>query len=157
MFNRSLQHRSSNQNSFLHTQRVCIQDWLNSFWIAVTCSVLRFISNDKQCDEYTWKRMSLPSRYLYKCKQVGFCNLCILFTLSLQCYCCLFTCLPLFFYYTDVVAIFLFIRWSCNQAHCFVFEAFVYHFNNTISIFVAISAITYKPLWALRPPVSITS
>ena len=57
--------------------------------------------------------------------------ICVIFTLSLQCFCCLF--IPSFIY-TDVVAIFLYIRWSCQQVHCCVFVAFVYLFNSTISI-----------------------
>ena len=49
------------------------------------------------------------SKSLYICKQVVYCYLCILFTLSLQCCSRLFTCLsPVV--YTDVVALFLFIR-----------------------------------------------
>ena len=41
-------------------------------------------------------------------------------------------------FYTNAVAIFLFIRWSCKQAYYFCFKAFLYHFKNTISIFVKI-------------------
>ena len=47
--------------------------------------------------------------------------------------CCLFTCLYPF--YIDVIVIFLFILWPCKQDHYFVFVAFVYTFNKTISIF----------------------
>ena len=107
-----------------------IQDWLNSFWITA-CFVLHFIYQWKQSDECSWRRMSLPSRNLYKCKQVVYCYLCILFTLSLLIF---YLFIPSF--YTDVI--FLFIIWSCKQDHCFVFVAFVYHFNNTYSIFVII-------------------
>ena len=132
MFNRPLQQRSSNNNYSLHMQRVFTQDWLNSFWIAVVCSVLLFISLGKA---FWWRRISLPLRNLYKCKQFFHCyclwvfflllslqSCCCLFTFTclapfiiLHCWCCLFTCLlvyPLF--YIDVVAIFLFIHWSCK-------------------------------------------
>ena len=113
MFNRSLQQRSSNHNYCLHTQRVFTQDWLNCFRITIACSVLPFIPQEK--------------RWEGECKQVVYCYFCILFTLSMLCCCCLFSSLSLF--YTDLVAIFLFI---------YVDHAFVYHFNNTISIFVII-------------------
>ena len=99
MFNRFLQHRSSNYNYSLHTQRVFTQNWLNSFWIAVTCSVLPFIRQDKQSDKYTWNIISLPSQNLYKCKQVVYviviCVFCL--RLFLQCCCCFFTCLSPYF------------------------------------------------------------
>ena len=147
---KSLQQRSSN------SQRVFIQDWLNSFWIAchlhtrlnsnwtsrvflthdwlnsnwitVACCVLPFISHDQQSDECTWRRMFLPSRNLYKCKQaagivvvacfypffilhfvVGGLFICLssIFILHFVA-ACLFLC-PFIFFNTDVVAIFLFL------------------------------------------------
>ena len=39
-------------------------------WIIVTCSVWSFISHDQQSDECTCRRMFLPSRNIYKCKQL---------------------------------------------------------------------------------------
>ena len=61
----------------------------------------------KQFIECTWRRMSLPSWNLYKCKQVAY-------SVVVG---CLFI-YPLFFFFcSEVVATFLFIRWSCKQAH----------------------------------------
>ena len=48
----------------------------------------------------------MPSRNLYKCQQAFYYYFCILFMLSLQCYCCLFTCL--FLFYTDCCYIFVY-------------------------------------------------
>ena len=51
-------------------------------------------------------------------------------------------CLLLYsFFYANVVHIFLFIRWSCKQAHYLCFCSFVYRFKNTIFIFVTICKI----------------
>ena len=83
MFNTSLYRRSSNQNYSLHMQRIFTLNWLNSYWIAVTCSILPFLSQDKQSDECTWKWRSLPSRNLYKCKQV---DLTLTTTICFNCY-----------------------------------------------------------------------
>ena len=90
-------------------------------------------------DECIWKRISLPLRNLHRCKQVVYAIVVCVFCLhlSLQCFYCLFTSLSLLFY-TDVVSIFWFIRWSCKQVHCFVFVAFVYHFRSNISIFLTL-------------------
>ena len=60
-----------NLTHWLHKQRVFTQDWLNSFWIAVAFSFLPFTLHGKQSIECTWRRMSLPLRNLYKCKQVA--------------------------------------------------------------------------------------
>ena len=117
MFVWTLIRRSSNHNYSL----------LNYFWFPVACSVLPLISQSKQSDECTWRRMSLPLRNLYKCKQVVHCYLCILFTLSFALllpvylfipflYCTVVVaCLLLypFFFLTDVVAIHTYIHnWS---------------------------------------------
>ena len=83
-----------------------------------------FKSKLKQSDECTCRSMSLPLRDLFIHKQFYYSYFCILFTLSLQC-----CCLSLF--YTNIVDIFLFIRWSYKQA-------IVYHFNDNISIFITI-------------------
>ena len=119
--------RSSNHNFSLDMQCAFTQDWLNSFWIAVTYALSCFLYR---------KVSSLNLLNLYKCKQVFFryCSLCILFRFILT---VLLLLVYLFipFFYADVVAIFLFICWSCKQVHCFVSGAFV---NNTISIFVII-------------------
>ena len=66
----------------------------------------------------------MPLRNLYKYKQ-----------LCLHCCCCLYTCLSSFLYctlllsvyflipfYTDVVAIFLCIRWSCKWSQSVIFD-----------------------------------
>ena len=129
---RSLIRRSSNHNYSLYTHRVFTQDWQNSLWITVCWSVLPVIMHCKESDECTWRIISLPSRNLYRCKQVidviAVCVFCWhLFDICLLVYS---------LFYINVVAIFLFIRWSCKQVHCFVSGALVYHFNNTISIFV---------------------
>ena len=167
--------------SFL-TQRVFIQDWLNSNWITrvvlthdllnfncntESCSVSPFISHDQQSDECTRRRICLPLRNLYKCKQALYCVFCLRSSLkNCCCYlsaifilhfvigclflnsflyfytalcCCLFISLSPYFFYADVVVIFLFI--SCkhvNKHIIFVFGAFVYYFKNTISFFVTI-------------------
>ena len=140
MFVRYLIRKSSNHEYSFHTQRVFTQDWLNSFWITiacsvlpfiwkrffyspkktlnksnnfflrkskidmlililwpntkrnVSCSILPFISHGKQSNECTSRRISLPSRNLYKCKQVA-CNVVVA---------CLFVYLPVFFYYTSL-------------------------------------------------------
>ena len=103
MFVRSFTRRPSNYNYSLYTQRLFTQGWLNYFWIAITYSVLSSISQGKQSEEFTWRWMSLPLRNLYKCKQTVYCYFCILFTLSLQYCCCMFTCLSPF--YTNVVTV----------------------------------------------------
>ena len=65
LYNRDLQ-------PTIHTQLVFTQNWLNSFWIDVASSALPFISHDNESNEWcTWKRMPLPSRNHYKCKQVA--------------------------------------------------------------------------------------
>ena len=66
----SLIGRSSNHNYSLHTQHVFTQFWLNSFRIAVASRVVPFLLQGKQYDESAGRRMSLPSRILYKYKQV---------------------------------------------------------------------------------------
>ena len=121
--------RSSNHNYYLHAQRVFTQDWLNSFWITFACYVLRFLLQTKQSNECTWRRMNLPSRNLYKCKQVT----CSVVVACLLVYSLFILMLLLYFCFLR----FIFICWSCNPV-IFVFGNFVYHFNNTISIFVRI-------------------
>ena len=99
------------------------------------------------------KGTSLPSRNLYKCKQSVYCYLCILFTFvlaklllpSLLVYPFFYTALLLssvyffipFFILMLLLYFCLFVDYVDNPI-IFVFGAFVYHFNNTISIFVII-------------------
>ena len=96
-------------------QRKFAQDWLNSFRIAVVCSVLPFISRGKQSNQCTLGRMSLPSWKIHKCKQIA----CSVVVACLLVY-------PLFFF------------WYCiyTDYYFFVFVAFAYHFKNSISIFI---------------------
>ena len=130
MFSKSLNHNYS-----LHTQRVFTQDWLNSFWTSASCSVLPFLSHGKQSNECTWRRMSLPSKHLYKCKQVA-CSVIVA---------CLFVS-PFFVVLQFVVAclllnlffILMLLPYFClfvdhvNKSIIFAFGAFVYHFCNNI-------------------------
>ena len=102
-------------------------------------------SQCKLSDECTWRRMSLPSRNFYKCKQVVYvivvCVFCLRF--SLQSCCCLFTCLSPFLYCTVVVAwlllylfflILMLLLYFClfidyvNKSICFVFWRFCLSF-----------------------------
>ena len=98
---------------------------LTESFFAVECSVLQRASRNKQSDECTWRRMALPSRNLFKCKQVWWwvgvaCLLVICcFMLILLMYFCLFI---------DHV----------NKPVISVFGTSVYRFKNTISIFVTI-------------------
>ena len=101
-----------------HTQSVFTQDWLNFFWIAVACSVLPFIPQDSSLkNALKWECLCVIS---INVNNLFIILLFILFTLSLQCCCCLFTCLSPSFY-TDVVSIFVFIRWSCFWNFCLSF------------------------------------
>ena len=124
-----------NYNYSLHMKRVFTQDWLNTFWIPVACRVLSFISQGKLSDEYTWTEhwIHLSSRILCKYKQVVKVLLFMYFICICPCSVVVAFLIVYSLFYTDVIGIFLFIRWSRKQIHCFVF---VYHFNDTISIFV---------------------
>ena len=149
--------RSSNHNYSLHTQRVFTQVWPSPFWPAVASSILPFISHGKQFDECSWRRISLPSRNLYNCKQVA-CSIVVtsfvlfrhfLYRTSLL---LVYFLIPLF--YTDVVVVCLllyalFISIMLLLYFClfvdhvkkpiiFSFGTFVYYFKNTISIFVTL-------------------
>ena len=140
MFNRSLQQRSSNHNYSLHMQRAFTQNWLNSFWTAVACSVLSFILHGKQSYEWTWRGMSLPSRNLYKCKQVA-CSVVVvccvypLFFYTALC-CCLFTSLTPFVFILMLLLYFGLFVDHVTKPIILVFEAFSYHLKNAISILV---------------------
>ena len=120
LFVRSLIRRSSDHNYSFHKQCVFTQDWLNSFWIVVERSILPFILQTKQSNECTWRRMSLASRNPYKCTQVA-CSVIV-------------ACLFLNFL---LIYIYLFIDYIIRPI-IFVFIAFIYHFRNTISIFLTI-------------------
>ena len=86
----------------------------------------------------------LPLRNLYTCKQVA-CNVvvdCLLLS-SVFLYCTLSLLVNFlipYFLCRSYCYIFVYSlqKISCKQAHCFVFAAFAYHFQNTISIFVTI-------------------
>ena len=71
----------------------------------------------------------------YLCRQVVYCYFCILFTLSLQCCCWLFICLFSFFIPLLLLYFGIFVD-HVNESIIFVFEAFVYLFDNTIFNFV---------------------
>ena len=103
------------------------QDWMNFFWIAVTWSVLPFISQSKQSNECTWKRTSLPSRNLYKCKQVAWsvaaaCLSAIFYT-TLCCW--LFTSLSPFYILMLLLYLCLFIDHVNKPIIILVFAAYV--------------------------------
>ena len=72
--------------------------------------------------------MFLPSRNLYKCKQVA--------------YSVVVACLLLIPFYTDVVAILLSI--------IFLFRAFVYHFKNIFAIFATILCLASQKVGILN-------
>ena len=135
LFVRSLIQRFSNHNYSLHTQRVFIQDWLNSYWIhlelplpELSCLLYRRVSSlinarEEECRclrEISINVNKLVIVICVFCLHLSLKSCCCLFIPFLYCtVVCLFISLPLF--YTDVVAKFLFIRWSCKQAHYFLF------------------------------------
>ena len=96
----------------------------------LNCRCLPFISHGKQSNESTWRRMSLPCRNPYKCKRVA-CSVVVTCLLVISAFFILhfvYFLIPLF--YTDaVVAMFLFIRWSCQQAHYLCFWSFYFSFQ----------------------------
>ena len=97
--------------------------------------------------------MFLSKNVYVKCKQVVYCYLCISFTFGLaellltclvvypffilHCCNCLFTSLSSFFILMLLLYFCLFVD-LVNKPILFVFVAFVYHFKNTITIFVTI-------------------
>ena len=127
-----------------HTQYVLTQDWLNYFWIAVDCFVLPFISHGKQMNVLEGKCLCLLQISIIVNKSLAVLLSSILFihyffilyfvvaSLLLnslfwyRCCCGLFTSLFFLFCYTNVVAIFLFTRWSCKQADYFCFWSFCF-------------------------------
>ena len=129
---------------------------LTEFWIAIACSVCPLISLTMS-DEYIWRRMSLPSRNLYKCKQIVYFNKSVFY---LHCYPLFLYCTLLFFVYSSLPSlspffILMLLLYLClsaahvNRPIIIVFEAvFFYQFNNTISNFVKISSRTTK--WCLN-------
>ena len=133
----------------------CLHTRQTEFFLHHCCllPLLPFIAHGKQSNECTWRRMALPLHNLYKCKQVG-CSVvvaCFIYQLFFILH-CVVACLLLNprmllllvyffipFFYTDVVAIFcLFVDHVNKFFHYFCFGAFVYHFKNSISIFVTI-------------------
>ena len=107
-----------------------------------TYSVLSFILQHKQSDEgenlCLWEISMNVNKFLLL--------VCFVYVVLAVWLLYIYFVYPLF--YTDVVDaclflyplffILIFIRWSCKEDHCFVCGAFVYHFKNTISIFVTI-------------------
>ena len=127
MFIRSLIWRSSNHNYCLHTQRVFTQDWLNSFWTAVAWSVLflyrrlnsRINALEGEC--LCLREISINRNNLFAVLFLSV-YLFIRFFYTDIVVACL---LPNFIFYTDVIAIILFIRWWCGgQHHYFCFWIF---------------------------------
>ena len=49
----------------------CLHTILTKFLLNRRCLLLPFISQDKEFDECTWRRIFLPSWILYKCKEVA--------------------------------------------------------------------------------------
>ena len=94
-------------------------DWIYTDPIA--CFPFPFISQSKQSDVCSWMRMFSRSRNMCKCEYHYFIVICIFcYIYSNNVYCCfLFPCLLLFFFFTEVIPIFLFIRWLCKQVRCF--------------------------------------
>ena len=152
----SVWQRSSSHNYSYFMQRVFTQDWqnsnrisrvvfrhdcLNSNWTTVACSVLLMNAHAWEClreiSINVSKLFIMYFVYVRPCRVAVAC----LFVYPLFLYCTLlllvYFFISLFFFCTDVVAIFLFIRYV-NKYTIFVFGAFVYHFKNTISIFVTI-------------------
>ena len=111
--------------------------------MAVACFVLSFTLQTKRSNECPWRRMPLPSRHLYKCKQVD-CSVIVV---------CLFVLSGFFILHFIVVCllfnyffILIFLLHFCLFVVyiIIVFGAFVYHLKNTISIFVTILLLTFK-------------
>ena len=108
-------HRSSNHNYSLRIQYVFTQGWLNSFWTAVSCTILPFIA------------LHLPLWNLYKCKQVAcYCLFTCLFAVFILHFVVVCLLLNPFIVYADVVAIFLFVLWLCKEAYYFCFCSFCF-------------------------------
>ena len=84
-------------------------------------------------NECTWRGISLPSRNPYKCKQIAcsFIVACFVYMLFFILHLLLFVYFFILFYFC------LFID-HVNKPIILVFAACVYHFKNTISIFVTI-------------------
>ena len=131
MFNRSLQQRSSNRYYSLHTQRVFIQDLLNFFWISAASSALPFISHGKLLKDnvFVFVKSLLViclSVFLYCSLLLPVYSLITFFILMLMLLVYFF--IPFSFFYSNVVAIFLFIHWSSKQDYCFCFWRFCLSF-----------------------------
>ena len=143
LYNRDLQ---TTIIRFTHNLSSLKTDWIlsESPLLALSGLLYCMISSLMECP---WRRMSFPfplsllSLNLYKCKQMAW-NVVVaclfVYPLLYTALCCrLFTSTSLF--YTDIVAIFfVFFADHVNKPIIFVFEAFIYHFKNTISILVTI-------------------
>ena len=90
--------------------------------LALSCP---FISQTEESNKCTWRRISLPFRNLYKCKQVT-CNVVV-------------ACLLLNRLFTQMLLLYsgLFAD-HVNKPIILIFKAFVYHFKNIIPILVTI-------------------
>ena len=137
-------------------------DWILSELPLPTCSVLSFILLVKLSNECTWlidwlflslqnfhKRKHFVYIILYSCRVVVACLLVYsLFYIALLLLSAYFF-IPLF--NTDVIANF-FIRWWLSiewtmKSIVFGFSAFVYHLQNTISIFITIFSLFHPVLF----------
>ena len=136
MFNRFLQQRSLNHNYSIRKQRIFTQNWLHSFWIAVTtlrCLLyhrLSTLTNALERDCLWIRESSINLNKLFI----------VIFVFCLRCSCSVVVaCLlvnMLIFYTAHCCRLFgLFVN-HVNKIIIFILEAFIYNSNNTISIFV---------------------
>ena len=98
-------------------------------------------------DECTWRRVSLPSRNLYTYVNKLFIVICVFY---LRCPCSVvLDCLlvyPLLFILMLLLYFCLFVD-HVNKSIIFVFGAFVYYFNNTISITILSIVLVKSFIW----------
>ena len=124
-------------------QLVFTQEWRNSFWIFVACSVLQ-ASDEGDClchlkeNVFAYvKSLQMYTNCLHYC------------CFALQSCCCLFTCLspffytallllPVYFFIPKLLLNFCLFVDHVNKPIIFVFGTFVYHFNNNTSMLVTI-------------------
>ena len=121
---------------------MCLYTRLTEFFLNCRCLLcFAFYIAASQPNECTWRRMSLPSRNFYICKQVTCSDVvsCLL-VYPLFLYCTLL--LPVYFFIPFFIPLLLlyFCLFSdhVNKPIIFVFGAFVYNFKKTISSFVTI-------------------
>ena len=132
MFVRSLIGRSSNHNYSFLTQRVFTQDWLNSY--ATACLYTRLTEFLLNC-----LYLVCIAFYIIRLNALEgecFCLREILINANKQ-----VACSVVVVYCTLLLAVYFLINLfisNVNKTIIFVFEDFVYHSKNTISIFVTI-------------------